>query len=101
MFIFVRCATPVARERAPTGCIRGPRGCTCPPAAHGNSTGSGVLSRGEPPRGLPAPKVFGASPQSTRHFSFCPILRRGEALLPQPQSFDALAHPELAAVSTN
>ena len=28
MFILVRRETPVAQERAPTGCIRGPRGCT-------------------------------------------------------------------------
>ena len=28
VFIFVRRATPVARERAPTDCIRGPRSCT-------------------------------------------------------------------------
>jgi hypothetical protein len=31
-----RRATPVAQERAPTGSIRGPRGCTGLPAAHGN-----------------------------------------------------------------
>jgi len=35
VFIFVRRATPVARERAPTG----------QPAAHSYSTGSGVLSK--------------------------------------------------------
>jgi hypothetical protein len=44
VFILVRRATPVARERAPTGCIPGPRRCTGQPAAHGYSTGSGVLS---------------------------------------------------------
>jgi hypothetical protein len=44
VFILVRRVTPVARERAPTGCIRGPRGCTGQPAAHGYSTGSGVLN---------------------------------------------------------
>ena len=31
MFILLRCATPVARECAPTGCIRGPSDSTCGP----------------------------------------------------------------------
>jgi hypothetical protein len=40
VFIFVRRATPVAQERAPTGSIREPPGCIAQLAASGNSTAS-------------------------------------------------------------
>ena len=43
VFIFFTRATPVAQERAPTASRRRPGRCTGQPAAHANSTGSGVL----------------------------------------------------------